>query len=88
MATMTSKERVEKTVQKGTHRHHPIFSGQGMVTIQAIQKMASAFPGAHLRQYLADSAATTAELFGFDAVIIPYDMCTIPRGSGPRRQSL
>lgn len=33
-------------------------------------------------EYLADSARITAEMFGFDAVIIPYDMCTIPEALG------
>ncbi len=83
MATMTSKERVEKLFKKEPIDTMPIFSGQGMVTIQAIQKMGIRFPQVHTSaQYLADSAATTAELFGFDAVIIPYDMCTIPEALG------
>jgi [methyl-Co(III) methanol-specific corrinoid protein]:coenzyme M methyltransferase len=54
-----------------------------MVTIQAIQKMGIRFAQVHTSpEYLAQSAMTTAEIFDFDAVIIPYDMCTIPEALG------
>jgi len=54
-----------------------------MVTIQAIEKMGVRFAQIHTSaEYMARSAMTTAEIFGFDAVIIPYDMCTVPEALG------
>jgi len=54
-----------------------------MVTIQAIEKMGVCFAQIHTSaEYMARSAMTTAEIFGFDAVIIPYDMCTVPEALG------
>lgn len=83
MATMTPKERIEKLFKKEPIDTMPVFSGQGMVTIQAIKKMGIRFPQVHTTaEYLAESAITTAEMFGFDAVIIPYDMCTVPEALG------
>lgn len=80
---MTPKERIEKLFKKEPIDTMPVFSGQGMVTIQAIKKMGIRFPQVHTSaEYLADSARITAEMFGFDAVIIPYDMCTIPEALG------
>ncbi|NLI80606.1 MAG: methyltransferase [Deltaproteobacteria bacterium] len=83
MATMTPRERIQKLFKKEPIDTMPVFSGQGMVTIQAIQKMGIRFPQVHTKaEYLAESAITSAELFGFDAVIIPYDMCTVPEALG------
>ena len=83
MDVMTSKERVEKLFRKEPIDVMPVFSGQGMVTIQAIEKMGIRFAQIHTSaEYMARSAMTTAEIFGFDAVIIPYDMCTVPEALG------
>ena len=79
MTEMTPKERVVKLFNKEPIDIMPVFSGQGMVLIQAIQEMGIRFPQVHTSaEYLAGSAIKTAEMFGFDALIIPYDMCTIP----------
>jgi len=83
MDAMTSKERVEKLFKKEPIDVMPVFSGQGMVTIQAIEKMGVRFAQIHTSaEYMARSAMTTAEIFGFDAVIIPYDMCAVPEALG------
>ena len=83
MDVMTSKERVEKLFRKEPIDVMPVFSGQGMITIQAIEKMGIRFAQIHTSaEYMARSAMTTAEIFGFDAVIIPYDMCTVPEALG------
>jgi [methyl-Co(III) methanol-specific corrinoid protein]:coenzyme M methyltransferase len=79
MAEFTPKERVKKLFIKEPIDVMPVFSGQGMVLIQAIREMGIRFPQIHtLSENMARSAITTAEMFGFDALIIPYDMCTIP----------
>jgi [methyl-Co(III) methanol-specific corrinoid protein]:coenzyme M methyltransferase len=83
MEVMTSKERVENLFRKEPIDVMPVFSGQGMVTIQAIEKMGVRFAQIHASaEYMARSAMATAEIFGFDAVIIPYDMCTVPEALG------
>lgn len=80
---MTPKERVVKLFKREPIDTMPIFSGQGMVVIQAIQKMGIRFAQVHTTaENLANSAITTAEMFDFDAVIIPYDMCTVPEALG------
>lgn len=80
---MTPKERVEKLFKREPIDVMPVFSGQGMVVIQAIQKMGIRFAQVHTTaEYLADSAFHSADMFGFDAVIVPYDMCTIPEALG------
>ena len=83
MATMTPKERVKKFMKREQVDTMPIFSGMGMVTVQAINKMGIRFAEVHgSPDYLAESATLSADIFGFDSVIVPYDMCTIPEAMG------
>jgi len=83
MAEMTPKERIVKLFNKEPIDRMPVFSGQGMVTKQAIEKMGIRFAKIHGNaDYMARSAITSAEMFGFDAVIVPYDMCTVPEALG------
>lgn len=83
MTDITPKERIKKFFNQEPIDVMPVFSGQGMVTIQAIEKMGVRFAQIHTSaEYMARSAMTTAEMFGFDAVIIPYDMCTVPEALG------
>ena len=61
----------------------PCFSGMGMVTVQAIDQMGIRFPQVHTSpENMARSAMTSAEIYGFDSVVIPYDMCTVPEALG------
>ena len=83
MTDITPKERIKRFFNREPIDVMPVFSGQGMVTIQAIEKMGIRFAQVHgSAEYMARSAITTAEIFGFDAVIIPYDMCTVPEALG------
>jgi [methyl-Co(III) methanol-specific corrinoid protein]:coenzyme M methyltransferase len=83
MTDITPKERIKRFFNRQPIDVMPVFSGQGMVTIQAIEKMGVRFAQIHASaEYMAHSAMTTAEMFGFDAVIIPYDMCTVPEALG------
>jgi len=83
MSAMTGKERVNKFFKKEPVDVMPCFSGMGMVTMQAIEKIGVPFPQIHTSaENLAKSAVASAEIYGFDAVIIPYDMCTIPEALG------
>lgn len=83
MSELTSKERVQRLFRREPIDTMPIFSGMGMVTIHAIHKMGIRFANVHTTaENLATSARTTAEMYGFDAAIVPYDMCTIPEALG------
>jgi [methyl-Co(III) methanol-specific corrinoid protein]:coenzyme M methyltransferase len=83
MASLKPKERVAKFFKKEPVDVMPCFSGMGMVTVQAIQKMGIKFAKVHTSpDYLAGSAKTSAEIFSFDAVVIPYDMCIEPEALG------
>jgi [methyl-Co(III) methanol-specific corrinoid protein]:coenzyme M methyltransferase len=80
---MMPKERIEKFFNREPVDRMPCFSGMGMVTVQAIAQMGIRFAEVHTSaEHMARSAMTTAELFGFDAVVIPYDMCTVPEALG------
>ncbi|MFC1833584.1 uroporphyrinogen decarboxylase family protein [Thermodesulfobacteriota bacterium] len=83
MAEMTPKERVQKFFKKEPVDTMPVFSGMGMVTIQAINDMGIRFAEVHgSADYLARSATLSSEKFGFDSVVVPYDMCHIPEAMG------
>ncbi len=83
MSEMTPRERVKKLFKKEAIDTMPCFSGMGMVTVQAIDQMGIRFAQVHTSaEYLAKSAMITAEMFGFDSVVIPYDMCTVPEALG------
>lgn len=80
---MTPKERVKKFFKREPIDTMPVFSGMGMVTIQAIDKLGIRFAQVHgSADYLADSATFSTEIYGFDGVVVPYDMCTIPEAMG------
>ncbi|MBW2368448.1 MAG: methyltransferase, partial [Deltaproteobacteria bacterium] len=83
MSELTSKERVQRLFRREPIDTMPIFSGMGMVTVHAIKKLGIPFAGVHTTaENLAQSARTTAEMYGFDAAIVPYDMCTVPEALG------
>ena len=83
MSELTPKERVMRLFNREPVDTMPCFSGMGMVAIQTIKKMGIRFAEVHTSaENLARSAMLTAEMFGFDAVVIPYDMCTVPEALG------
>ena len=83
MSNMTPKERITKFFKKEPVDVMPCFSGMGMVTVQAIDQMGIRFPQVHTSaENMARSAMTSAEIYGFDSVVIPYDMCTVPEALG------
>jgi len=83
MAELTPKERVNRLFKREPIDTMPCFSGMGMVTIQVINEMGIRFPEVHTSaEYLARSSVLSAEMFGFDAAIIPYDMGTVPQAMG------
>lgn len=81
--SMTPKQRVNALMKKEPVDIMPVFSGMGMVTRQAVEAMGIRFAEVHTSGALmAASAIKSAEMFGFDAVVVPYDMCTVPEALG------
>ncbi len=80
---MTPKERVKALLQKQPVDTMPVFSGMGTVTIQAIDKLGYRFAKVHTdAEMMAKAALESAEMFGFDGLVVPFDMCTVPEALG------
>ena len=76
MAAMTPKERVTRLFQKQPVDTIPFFSGFGMVVMPAVKKLGYRFAKLHTdANRLAQSAIESSRMFGFDSVVVPYDMC-------------
>ncbi len=83
MAELTGKERVMKMFKKEPLDRMPCFSGQGSVTVQAIEKMETQFAKIHNdAQLMAGAALTSARMWGLDGLVIPYDMATVAEAMG------
>jgi [methyl-Co(III) methanol-specific corrinoid protein]:coenzyme M methyltransferase len=78
-----SRERVLRLLRREPVDRMPVFSGQGMVVLPAIQAAGLRFPEIHLTaENMAASAIETAQRYGFDSLVVPYDMCTLPEAMG------
>lgn len=74
--TLTPKERVMRTFRKEPIDTIGFFSGYGMVLLPAIQKLGYKFPQVHTDvDKMVNAAIETAKMFGFDSVVVPFDMC-------------
>ncbi len=83
MAELTGKERVMKMFKKEPIDRMPCFSGQGTVTVQAIEKMGTQFSKIHNdAELMAGAALTSAELWGLDGLVIPFDMAAVAEAMG------
>lgn len=81
--TMTSRQRVENFFNRKPTDSRPCFSGMGMVTKQAVDKTGIRFAQIHVSaKNMAKTAIATAEMYGFDSVVVPYDMCTVAEALG------
>jgi [methyl-Co(III) methanol/glycine betaine-specific corrinoid protein]:coenzyme M methyltransferase len=73
---MTSRERVLKLFRGEPIDRVPCFSGMGNVTEEGIKKLGYRFADIHLdAKMMADTAATTYKLFGFECGVVPVDLC-------------
>ncbi len=73
---MTSKERVLKMLSGEKVSPVPCFSGVGNVTSAGLEKLGYKFANVHNNaQQMAESAMTTWELYGYECVIVPFDLC-------------
>ncbi len=83
MAALTGKERVMKMFQKEPIDRMPCFSGQGTVTVQAIEKMGTQFSKIHNdAELMAGAALTSARLWDLDGLVIPFDMAAVAEAMG------
>ncbi|MCG8567856.1 MAG: hypothetical protein MI747_22545 [Desulfobacterales bacterium] len=83
MTELTGKQRVQKLFKREPLDIMPCFSGQGTVVIQAIEKMGTQFAKIHTdAELMAQSAITSARMFGLDGVVIPYDMAVVAEAMG------
>jgi [methyl-Co(III) methanol-specific corrinoid protein]:coenzyme M methyltransferase len=83
MAELTGKERVMKMFKKEPIDRMPCFSGQGTVTIQAIEKMETQFAKIHNNaELMAGAAITSARMWGLDGLAIPFDMAIVAEAMG------
>lgn len=74
--TMTSRERVMKLFAREEIDRPPCFSGMGNVTTEGLKDFGYKFAAIHLdARMMADSAASTYKLYGFECGVVPFDLC-------------
>jgi [methyl-Co(III) methanol-specific corrinoid protein]:coenzyme M methyltransferase len=76
MATsLNSRERVLKLFRRESLDYIPLFSGYGNITIHGLEKYGWKFPEIHTdARKMANMAASTFHLFGFESAVVPFDM--------------
>ena len=80
---MNSRERVLKLFKKEAIDRVPCFSGMGNITETGINKLGYRFAGIHLdAKHMADTAATTYKLFGYECGVVPVDLCVEAEAMG------
>jgi len=76
MAELSPRQRVERVFRREPLDTMPFFSGMGMVLRPAIKQLGYKFPQIHRNaEKLARSAILSSRMFGFDSVVVPFDMC-------------
>jgi len=74
--TMTPRERVLKLFAGEKIDRPPCFSGMGNVTVEGLKKFGYKFAELHSNaKMMADAAASTYKLFGFECGVVPFDLC-------------
>jgi [methyl-Co(III) methanol-specific corrinoid protein]:coenzyme M methyltransferase len=81
--TMTPRERVLK-IFAGEETDRPAcFSGMGNVTAEGLKKFGYKFAAVHSdAKMMADSAASSYKLFGFECAVVPFDLCVEAEAMG------
>jgi [methyl-Co(III) methanol-specific corrinoid protein]:coenzyme M methyltransferase len=73
---MNSRERVLKLFKKEAIDRVPCFSGMGNITETGINRLGYRFAGIHLdAKQMAETAASTYKLFGYECGVVPVDLC-------------
>ena len=75
VSSLNSRERVLKLFRREKTDYIPIFSGMGSITVHGLEKYGWKFPEIHTDpRKMASMAASTYQLFGFESVVVPFDM--------------
>ena len=70
-----SRERVLKLFNREKIDNVPVFSGMGNITVHGLKKYGYRFAEIHTDpRKMADMAASTYKLFGFECAVVPFDM--------------
>jgi len=76
VSEITPKERVLKLFAGEETDRPPCFSGMGNVTTEGLKKYGYKFAALHSNaKMMSDAAASTYKLFGFECVVVPFDLC-------------
>lgn len=63
--------------------HIPNFSGMGSITLHGIQELGYRFNEIHMdARKMAEAAASTYRLFGFESAVVPFDMGVVAESLG------
>ena len=72
---MNSRERVLRLFAHKPIDYVPVFSGYGNITVHGLKKYGYRFADIHCdAEKMANMAASTYELFGFECAVCPFDM--------------
>jgi [methyl-Co(III) methanol-specific corrinoid protein]:coenzyme M methyltransferase len=73
--TLSSRERVLRLFRREKIDYVPVFSGMGNITIHGLEKYGYKFAEIHTdARKMANVAASTFRLFGFECAVAPFDM--------------
>ena len=76
VTTMNSRERILKLFNGEKVDRVPCFSGMGNVTAEGLKTLGYKFAASHLdAKMMAEAAATTYKLYGFECGVVPFDLC-------------
>ena len=74
--TLSARERVMKLFAREKIDRPPCFSGMGNVTAEGLKEFGYKFAAVHTdAKMMADSAASTYKLYGFECAVVPFDLC-------------
>jgi [methyl-Co(III) methanol-specific corrinoid protein]:coenzyme M methyltransferase len=80
---MNSRERVLRVFKKEAVDRVPCFSGMGNITETGINELGYRFAGIHLdAKQMAETAATSYKLFGYECGVVPVDLCVEAEAMG------
>jgi len=81
--TMTPRERVLKIFAGEKTDRPACFSGMGNVTAEGLKEFGYKFAAVHSdAKMMADSAASSYKLFGFECAVVPFDLCVEAEAMG------
>lgn len=73
---LTSKERVLKQLKGEEVDRVPCYSGMGNVTVPGLEQLGYKFAKVHSdAEMMANLAATSYKLYGYECAVVPFDFC-------------